>query len=114
MIIVTLSMTVRPERRHEFKNSILGMLAPTRNEPGCISYCLYEDIENKNSFTLVEEWKTRDDLETHVRTDNYRKLLTLMNLLSVPPKLRFSSVSRTTEMELMRELAHEKRQKQTE
>jgi len=84
------------------------MLEPTRDEPGCISYCLYEDIENKNFFTLVEEWKTRVDLETHVRTDNYRRLLVLMNLLRVPPKLRFSTVSRTTEMELLRELAHKK------
>ena len=114
MIIVTLRMTVRPDKRHDFTESIRGMLGPTRVERGCISYCLYEDIENKNTFTLVEEWKTRDDLEKHVRTDNYRRLLELMDLLSEPYELRFSTVSQTSEMELMLELVHKNRREQTE
>jgi len=88
--------------------SIRGMLAPTRVERGCISYCLYEDIENKNTFTLVEEWKTRNDLEKHVLTKNYRRLLELLELLSEPYELRFSTVLKQTDMELMLELAHKK------
>ena len=87
MIIVTLRMTVQPGKRHDFAETIRGMLKPTRVERGCISYCLYEDIENKNIFVLVEEWKTRDDLKKHVRTDNYRRLLALMDLLSEPPRV---------------------------
>lgn len=114
MIIVMLRMTVRPDKRHDFTESIRGMLGPTRVERGCISYCLYEDIENENTFTLVEEWKTRDDLEKHVRTDNYRRLLELMDLLSEPYELRFSTASQTAEMELMLELVHKNRREQTE
>ncbi len=101
MIIVTLRMTVRPGKRHDFAESIRGMIEPTRVERGCISYCFYEDIENKNTFALVEEWKTRADLERHVRTDNYRKLLALMDLLSEPPQLQFNTVSQTAGMELL-------------
>ena len=108
MIIVTMRMTVRPDKRHDFMESIRGMLAPTRVERGCISYCLYEDIENKNTFTLVEEWKTRNDLEKHVLTKNYRRLLELLELLSEPYELRFSTVLKQTDMELMLELAHKK------
>ena len=101
MIIVTLRMTVRPGRRHDLADTIRGMLESTRVERGCISYCLYEDIENKNIFVLVEEWKTRDDLEKHVRTGNYRRLLALMDLLSEPPELQFNTVSQTAGMELL-------------
>jgi quinol monooxygenase YgiN len=100
-MIVTLRMTVRPGRRTDLAETIRGMLEPTRVERGCISYCLYEDIENKNTFALVEEWKTRDDLEKHVRTDNYRRLLALMDLLSEPPQLQFNTVSQTAGMELL-------------
>ena len=100
-MIVTLRMTVRPGRRNDLAETIRGMLEPTRVERGCISYCLYEDIENKNTFVLVEEWKTRDDLEKHVRTDNYRRLLVLMDLLSEPPQLQFNTVSQTAGMELL-------------
>jgi len=113
-IIVTLRMTVRPDRHHDFTESIRGMLGPTRAERGCIRYCLYEDIENKNTFTLVEEWKTRDDLEKHVRSDNYQRLLELMDLLSEPCELRFSAFSQTAEMELMLELVHKNMRERTE
>ena len=101
MIIVTLRMTVRPDKRHDFMESIRGMLGPTRIERGCISYCLYEDIENNNTFTLVEEWKTREDLDKHVRKDSCRRLFALMDLLSEPPQLRFNTVSETAGMELI-------------
>jgi len=114
MLIVTLRMTVRPDKRHDFIESIRGMLEPTRVERGCISYCLYEDIEDKNTFTLEEEWKTRDDLEKHVRTDNYRRLLALMDLLSAPYELRFSTVSQTAEVEPMLELVRKKKRERTE
>lgn len=114
MIIVTMRMTVRPDKRHDFMESIRGMLSPTRVERGCISYCLYEDIENKNTFTLVEEWKTRNDLEKHVLTKNYRRLLELLELLSEPYELRFSTALQEADMELMLELAHKKRRELTE
>ena len=114
MIIVTLRMTVRPDKRHDFTEPIRGMLGPTRAERGCIRYCLYEDIENNNTFTLVEEWKTLDDLDKHVRTDNYQRLLELMDLLSEPCELRFSTVSPTAEMALMLELMHKNRRERTE
>jgi quinol monooxygenase YgiN len=114
MIIVTLRMTVRPDKRRDFMESIRGMLEPTRVERGCISYRLYEDIENKNIFTLVEEWKTRDDLEKHVRTNNYRMFLGLMDLLSEPYQWRFSTVLSEAEMELLLELAHKKRRERPE
>ena len=107
-------MTVQPDMRYAFMESIRGMLEPTRLERGCISYCLYEDIENKNTFTLVEEWKTRDDLENHVRSDNYQRLLELMDLLSEPCELRFSAFSQTAEMELMLELVHKNMRERTE
>ena len=101
MIIVTLRMTVRPDRRNDLAETIRGMLEPTRVERGCISYYLYEDIENQNTLALVEEWKTRDDFERHIRTENYRRLLALMDLLSEPPELQFNTVSQTAGMELL-------------
>lgn len=101
MILATLRMTVQPEKRSDFLKTIRGMLEPTRVERGCVSYRLYEDIENKNAFALVGEWKTQEDLENHIRTDNYRKLLALMDSLSEPPDLQFNTISHTEGIELI-------------
>jgi len=94
-------MIVQPERRKDLLETIRGMLEPARVERGCLSYRLYEDVEDRNTFVLVEEWKTQKDLERHIRTDNQRLLLALMDLLSEQPELRFNTVSHTAGMELI-------------
>jgi quinol monooxygenase YgiN len=102
MILATLRMTVQPEKRRDLLEMIRGILEPTRVERGCISYRLYEDIENKNVFALVGEWKTQEDLENHIRTENYRRLLTLMDSLNEPPDLQFHTISHTEGIDLIK------------
>lgn len=103
-MLATLRMVVRPERRDDLLETIRGMLEPVRVERGCLSYRLYEDVEDRNTFFLVEEWKTRKDLESHVRTDNQRRLLALMDLLSEQPELRYNTVSHTAGMEFIEDV----------
>ena len=101
-ILVTLKMIVQPKRRSDLLETIRGMLEPARVERGCLSYRLYEDVEDRNTFVLLETWATQKDLESHIRTDNQRRLLTLMDLLSEQqPELRFNTVSHTAGMELI-------------
>ena len=105
-ILVTLRMIVRPERRSGLLETMRGMLEPVRVERGCLSYRLYEDVEDRNTFVLVEEWKTQRDLEGHIRTDNQRRLLALMDLLSEQPDLRFNTVSHMAGLELIEDVLH--------
>jgi len=104
MILATLRMNVRPERRRDLLETLRGMLEPARVERGCLSYRLYEDVEDINTFVLVEQWNTQKDLERHIRTDNQRRILALMDLLCEKPDLQFNTVSHTSGMELIEDL----------
>jgi len=103
-ILATLRMNVRPERRRDLLETMRGMLEPARVERGCLSYRLYADVEDKNIFVLVEEWNTQKDLERHIRTDNQRRILALMDLLSEQPDVQFNTVSDTSGIELIEDL----------
>jgi quinol monooxygenase YgiN len=103
MILVTMRMTVNPEKQDEFLQIIRWMLEPTRVEKGCMSYRCYQDIENENVFILVEEWKSRADLDRHIRSDDYRNLLSAMDLLSDPPEIKINTVSDTGGFEVIKE-----------
>lgn len=103
-ILVTFRMIVQPERRRDLSTAIRGMLEPARVERGCLSYRLYEDVENRNAFLLLEEWATQEDLENHLRTDYQRQLLVLMDLLSEDPELQFNTVSHRAGLELIAEV----------
>ena len=104
MILSTLRMIVRPERRMDLLETMRGTLEPARVERGCLSYRLYEDVEDRNAFVLLEEWATQEDLERHIRTDSQRRLLALMDLLSEQPELRFNTVSHTAGMDLIEDV----------
>ena len=106
MILATLKMIVQPERRSDLLETMRGMLEPARVERGCMGYRLYEDVENRNAFLLVEEWATQEDLERHISKDNQGRLLSLMDLLSERPELRFNTVSHTAGMELIEDVLH--------
>ena len=104
MILATLIMNVRPERRSDLLKTMRGMLEPVRVERGCLSYRLYEDIEDRNTLVLVEEWKTQNDLESHIRTDNHRRLMALMDLLNKQPEMQFNTVSHTAGIDLIEDV----------
>lgn len=99
MIVATLRMTVGPEVREEFLKTIQSIVGLVRVEPGCISYDLYQDIEDENSFILVEEWEKKTDFDDHVNRENYRRLIALMGLLSKPPQMRINTVTESAGIE---------------
>ena len=103
-ILATSRMIVRPEKRSGLLETLRGMLEPARVERGCLSYRLYEDVENRNTFVLLEEWATQKDLEKHISKDNQRLLLALMDFLSEEPELRFNTVSHTTGIKLIEDI----------
>lgn len=100
-VLVTLRMTVRPEKRNDLLKTIRGMLEPARVGRGCLSYRFYEDVENKNAFVLMEEWASQQDVENHIRTDIQGRILALMDLLSEKPELQFNFVSVTKGMDFL-------------
>lgn len=58
-----------------------------------------QDIENKNTFRLLEEWKTQQDLDHYLRSDLFTVLLGAKNLMSKPLETKFNTVSSTAGME---------------
>ena len=108
-ILVTFRMIVQPERRSDLLETMRGMLEPVRVERGCLSYRLYEDVEDRDTFVLVEEWKTQEDLERHIRADSQRQLLALLDILKEQPEWRFNTVSHTAGMEIIEDVLNRAR-----
>ena len=57
------------------------------------SYAVFCDIEDKNRFSLLEEWKTREDLDHYIRSDRFSVLLGTKSLLCEPPQIEIHTIS---------------------
>ncbi len=95
-------MNVLPEKRKELLQTVHPLIALIREEKGCISCRLFKDDEDENSFSLVEEWVTQEDLDNHLRSDRFGVLLGAKSLLSEPHEIKINTVSYTSGMEAVR------------
>ena len=99
MIIVRITMNALLEKRTEVMQTLLSLIEPTENGRGCLSCHVLRDIEDMNVFSLIQEWKTREDLEDHIKSDRFSVLLGTKSLLCEPQKVEIHTVSHSEGME---------------
>jgi quinol monooxygenase YgiN len=102
MIDATIKMTVPPEKRKEVLQTVKAILGPIRRERGCISCNCYVDAEDESIFFFREEWKTREDLDNHLRSDRFGVLIGAMSLLKAKPDIRFNTIASTSGAEAIK------------
>lgn len=101
MVIMTTRMSVSARWKDELASALRGMLEPVRHESGCLSFDLYIDTEDDDTYMLVEEWETKEDFDRHLRSGDYKKFLVLMELLKEPPEINISVISQRSGMEYL-------------
>jgi quinol monooxygenase YgiN len=89
MILATLRIAVPPGCKEEIIRAFWPLLGPMRVEPGCLGCGLYDEIANTEVLYYVEEWDTSEQLERHMRSARYERLLALMETSAQPPILRY-------------------------
>jgi quinol monooxygenase YgiN len=99
VIIVGIKMNVLIEKRTEVKQTLLSMIEPTENGRGCLSCHVLRDMENKNVFSLIQKWETREDLDDHIKSDRFSVLLGTKSLLCEPQQIEIHTVSHSEGME---------------
>lgn len=93
MIDATIKLTVPPEKWKEVLQTFKSLLITIRRKQGCISCHCYVDVEAENSLFFKEEWKTREDLDAHLRSVHFGVLVGVMKLLEKEPDISFSTIS---------------------
>ena len=101
MVIGTLRFLPPPSRRLEVMEILRYLQGPAETEPGCESFRIYEDHGPEPGIVLVERWGSEAALESHIRSDAFRSIVTALELSSCPPDVRFDHVSATEEEELI-------------
>jgi quinol monooxygenase YgiN len=72
---VLIKIVVKKYKKEEFLEFVHMSQAKILRQPGCLSYDLYQDSDEDNTYRLVGEWKTASALEKHFKTREYELLL---------------------------------------
>jgi len=94
MIIVLAEATARPEHRAELAEALVRASVISRDDPGCLAYSFQSNLEDPNSFTSIERWENREDLDAHLGTAHVAGLIgALTGKVTGPPVITVYEVS---------------------
>lgn len=81
MITITAKSTVKPEKKEAFLILAEKLVKESRKEKGCLSYCLYEDINHPGKFIIIEEWKDKRAIQSHNTSKHFTEIVPEMSKL---------------------------------
>ena len=82
-ITVIATFQAKPGKETELKNALIGLVAPTRKEAGCINYDLHALPEDPAKFLFHENWTSKAHLEAHLESAHIKALLPRVDELAV-------------------------------
>ena len=86
---VVARLIARPETTTAVQAILLDLIAPTRQEPGCLRYELLHNPDDATDFTFIEEWADEAALAAHGATPHLLGALAKVEpLLAVAPDVR--------------------------
>ena len=83
MIVNTTRITVQPEKRTEFFQTVGRLLLPSKSAKGCRTFDFYFDASDENSTLLVSEWETERDLKNYLESNDFAVLRGAITVLGI-------------------------------
>lgn len=99
MIVGTIRILPLPNRRAEVLEVLRGIQGPVLAQPGCDSCHVYEEDGPQPALVLVERWQTEAALDTHLRSEAYRRILGALELSGSAPEICFDHISQSEGIE---------------
>ena len=99
MIVIKITINAIPSKQLEMTQTLLSMIEPTKREAGCISYAVFCNTKDKNRFCLLEEWKTREEMDQHITSHQFSVLLGTKALLCEPMDIQIFTIYRSEGMD---------------
>jgi quinol monooxygenase YgiN len=94
-----IKMEIPPNKSGEALKILNSVVEQCMAEPGCLSCNIYDDVQEKNVLMLREVWRSEEDLDRHLRSDEYRNLLLVLEMAIKEPEISFDTISSSTGIE---------------
>lgn len=78
------------ENRARVQELLLEYVGPSRQEPGCLYYDIFQEKDDRNAFYILDGWKDQAAVDSHIQHPNVLRVNALIRpLLIEDQKLTF-------------------------
>jgi quinol monooxygenase YgiN len=109
LLFYQIKIVIRQYKTDEFVDSMHSFSRKIRKEKGCLGYSVYRDSEKENTYSVVGEWKTRQAMEKHFKTQDFDILIGAARVLGETFEMNIADVLKTGDFELAEQMASQKR-----
>jgi quinol monooxygenase YgiN len=99
MILATIRMTIPVQKHGEALKILRSVAELCRDDPGCLGCHIYRDLQDNKVLALQEAWRAGEDLNRHLRSNEYRNVLLVLEMATKRPEIRFDTISSSTGIE---------------
>ena len=99
MIQAIVRLYLAREKRTEAQGIICSISERVRAKRGCIGCDVYQNTRKEEILVYEELWESKEDMERHLRSDDYHKLLLVIEMSSHPPDISFNTIQETAGLE---------------
>jgi quinol monooxygenase YgiN len=92
-------MLIPLEKQSEALEILGSIVEQIQFEPGCICSRLYRGVEDARAILLEELWTSDEDVQHHLRSEKYHKILLVVEMAAEPPEIRFDSIAHSSGVE---------------
>jgi len=104
MILSTIRMTLPREKHYDALKILRSIALQIRDNPNCLSCWICRDAEDASVLLLQEYWESEEGLSLHVRSNEYRNLLLVLEMSIKQPEIRFDNISGSTGIETIEKI----------
>ena len=88
-VTVVATVKLRPEDQERALAIFEGVIAATHGEDGCVKYTLHRATNEPGAFSIVEVWRSQEDLDAHLKEPHMAPIAEAFEMLSDPPQILF-------------------------
>ena len=96
-----------PERKKDLFEALQFIQRQVQLKQECMSCRIFKAIDDQTVFLYIEQWKTRDAMEYHIKSSLYSKVLAIMELATIPPEISFHHIKSSESIDLISRLRKE-------
>jgi quinol monooxygenase YgiN len=92
MIIELMHISVPQGKKQAFTKALASLVAPIQGQPGCLGCRLLQASPRQNGVHILARWESQEYLAHYLRSQDYKRLLLLIELSATPPVVEFFNV----------------------
>jgi quinol monooxygenase YgiN len=97
-IRATLRMKIPARKRREARRILSSMIERIKPEEGCLGCRLYLDAREEGTLLFEEIWSSEKGFQLHLRSDEFRTVLLVVEMATTPPEIRFDRIVHTADI----------------